>query len=168
MIIHGFTISAFGHCAGKQLHDSRKLTRPAMSYLTSLLESHGNEFQLQIPMRGVGQIDLHWNSDHLSSGLGSLSAGGDLVSTIVIMSGINAEADQKTLAMAQTALENVCGAAGKEPPARDLLEIKDRPAVATIRWSALERKAMTLLTDMEICLAAAFLERSFKTAELGL
>ena len=168
MNIHGFTFSAFGHCASKEIHDSRKLTHEALAYLTSVLDMHGNEFQLQIPMRGVGKVELHWNSEHLSCGLASFSAEGELLSTVVITSGIDAEADQKALEKGQVALRNVCAAAGEEAPAEELLRIQERPAMASIRWSTRDRKAMDLLTDMEVCLAGAFLERAFKTREMAL
>ena len=166
MIIHGFTISAFGHCAGKQTYDSTKLAVRALAYLTSLLESHGNDFQLNLPMRGVGEIELRLTSGHLSWGLASFSAAGELLSTNVMLSGINLEADKKALEMGQTALRNVCQAAGEPPPADDLLTILERPAVATIRWSTRDRKTMDLLADMETCFAAAFLERSFRSGQI--
>jgi len=49
----------------------------------------------------------------------------------------------------------------------DLLKIGERPALASIRWSSESRKTMDLLADMEVCLAAAFLERAFKEGELA-
>ena len=168
MIIHGFTISAFGHCAGKQKYDSRKLARNAVSYLTSMLESHGNDFQLNIPMKGIGEIELRFTSENLSCALVTFSAGDELLSTNVIASGIKPEADTKALEMGQVALKNVCEAAEEEVPAEDLLRITERPALATIRWTTRDRKTMDLLADMELCFAAAFLERSFKTGEMGL
>jgi len=166
MIIHGFTISAFGHCAGKQEHDSRKLARNAVGYLTSLLDSYGNEFQLNVPMKGVGEIELRMSSKHLSCGMASFSAGGELLSTNVMVSGVNLEADKEALRMGQVALTNVCAAAEEAPPADDIVNILERPSLATIRWTTRDRKMMDLLADIEICFAAAFLQRAFRGAEI--
>jgi hypothetical protein len=167
MIIHGFAISAFGHCAEKSEHESAKLVRSAVGYLTSLLEGHGNSFHAKIPLKRVGYIDLRWTSEHLSAGIGTFYVEADLLSTNIMVSGINPAADQKVLETGQSALRKVCETAG-ERVADDLLRIQERPAVATIRWSTRDRKAMDLVADMEICLAAAFLEQAFKSGEMTL
>jgi hypothetical protein len=167
MTIHCFTISVFGHCAARHSHDSSKLGRSAVEFLTSLLEGHGNRFHSRIPLKGLKGIELRWQSEHLSSGLGTFYAEGNLLSTNVIISGINAEADKKALQLAQAGLRTVCEATGEEA-AEDLIRIQARPALATIRWTTRGRRVMDLVSDMEVCLAAAFLERAFHTAELGL
>lgn len=167
MIIHGFTISAFGHCADRRQFDSARLVRAAVGYLISLLDKHGNSFRAKIPLKGAGHIDLRWTSDHLSCGIGTFYAEGELLSTNVMVSGISAEADRKALETAQAALSKVCSAAGAEA-AQELLLIDKRPALATIRWTTRSRRLMDLVGDMEICLAAAFLERAFHTGEIGL
>ncbi|MEN6535810.1 MAG: hypothetical protein ABFD60_02910 [Bryobacteraceae bacterium] len=167
MTIHGFTISAFGHCASKQTYDSAKLSRDAVNYLTSLIDSNGNDFNLSVPMKDVGQVKLQWTSEHLSWALASIINGDELLSTLVMVSGIHREADQHALEIAQSALEDVCKAAG-ETARDDLLQITDRPAVVTIRWSTSERRTQDLLSDMEACLAAAFLERAFEAGRMAL
>ncbi len=137
-----------------------------MAYLTSLLDSHGNEFQLSVPMKGVGEIELRMSSKHLSCGIASFSSGSELLSTNVMVSGINLEADKEALRMGQVALTNVCAAAEEAPPADDIVNILERPSLATIRWTTRDRKTMDLLADMEVCFAAAFLQRAFRGAEM--
>jgi hypothetical protein len=167
MIVHGFTISAFGRLASRHRIETAKLARGAVDYLTSVLESHGNEFQVQIPLRGCGHIDLHWQSEHFSCALANFLSEGQLLATAVVVSGMRPQADQKVLRMGQTALENVCSAAGQAGPADELEHIQARPALASIHWSGEDRRKMELLGDVEICLAAAFLERSFRAGELA-
>jgi hypothetical protein len=167
MTIHGFTISAFGHCASKQNFDSNKLARNAVVYLTSVLDSHGGNFNLKLPMKGVGEVELQWTSEHLSWAMASFITKDELLSTLVMVSGINLEADRQALEMAQSALEDVCRALGEEPH-DDLLQIAERPSVATIRWATPERRTLDLITDMETCLAAAFLERAFEAGRMAM
>jgi hypothetical protein len=167
MTIHGFTISAFGHCASKQNFDSSKLARNAVTYLMSVLDSHGGNFNLKLPMKGVGEVELQWTSEHLSWAMASFINKDQLLSTLVMVSGINLEADQHALEMAQAALEDVCKAAGEQPQ-DDLMQIAERPSVATIRWATSDRRTLDLITDMETCLAAAFLERAFDAGSRAL
>jgi len=168
MQFHVFMVSAFGHVASKQKHDSLKLARDAVGFFSTLLDRHGGEFQAVIPIKGVGNLNLQWKSEHLSCAMASISSQEELLTTDLIVSGINPEADHKALLQCQAALENVCRAAGERPPSEDLLKIPERPALACIRWSSESRKTMDMLADMEICLAAAFLERSFKSGEMAL
>ncbi len=168
MIFHAFTVSAFGHVASKQKQDSLKLARDAVGFFSALLDRHGNEFHALIPIKGVGNLDLQWKSEHLSCAMANVSSQGELLTTDLIVSGINPEADRKALRQCQTALENVCQAAGERAPSEDLLKIPERPALACIRWYSDRRKTMDMLADMEICLAAAFLERSFKAGAMVL
>lgn len=167
MTIHGFTISAFGHCAGRQNFDSNKLSRNAVEYLMSLLDSHGGNFNLKLPLKGVGQIELQWTSEHLSWAMASFVHKDELLSTLVMVSGINLEADQHALEMAQAGLEDVCRAIGEQPQ-DDLIRIVERPSVATIRWATSDRRTLDLISDMETCLAAAFLERAFDAGSRAL
>lgn len=167
MVFHSFVVSALGHRAKMEKHDSAKLTREAVGFFTSLLDRHGSQFQALIPIRGIGNLDLQWSSDHFSCAMATFSSEGELLATDVIVSGMNPEADRKALRMCQTALTNVCSAAGERAPAEDLLKIAERPAAASIRWSSENRKTMDMLADMEICLAAAFLDRSFKAGEFA-
>jgi hypothetical protein len=166
MIFHGYTISALGRCANKEKHDSDKLAREAVEFFGAFLDRHGNKFQAVIPLKGVGRLDLDWTSDHLSCAMATFASEGELLATDVIVSGISPQADMGVLKFGQTALENVCGMA-EESVFEDLLKIGERPALASIRWSSESRKTMDLLADMEVCLAAAFLERAFKEGALA-
>jgi hypothetical protein len=162
MIIHVFTISAFGHCASKQEWDSRKLAGKGLDHISGLLGNHGADFRLSIHLKGVGDVDVRMAAEHPSSGTVSFLAGGELLATNVMVSGINEDADKRALEMGQVALRKVCEAAGQDAPGEDLIRILDRPAVASLRWSTREWRTLELLADLEICVAAAFFDRAFR------
>ena len=166
MIFHAYTISALGHCANREKHDTGKLARDAVGFFAVLLDRRGNKFQAVIPLKGVGNLDLDWTCDHLSCAMATFSSQGELIATDLIVSGIAPQADMATLKTGQTALGKVCRAA-EENAHEDLLKIGERPAVASIRWSSESRKIIDLLADMEICLAGAFLERAFREGALA-
>jgi hypothetical protein len=163
MIIHAFTISAFGHCASKQEYDSRKLAGKGLDHISWFLSNHGADFCLTIHLKGVGDVEVRMTAEHPSSGTASFLAGGELLATNVMVSGINGDADKRALEMGQVALRKVCEAAGQEPPGEDLIRILERPAVASLRWSTRDRQTLDLLADLEICVAAAFFDRAFRT-----
>ncbi len=167
MIIHGYVISALGHCANQRDYDSTKLHRPAVDYLAKFLATLGSHFRAGIPIKGLGQVDLDWSSASSSCGTGTFYSKGELLATDVIVSGIKPDEDQRALEAAQNTLEEICGEAG-EGVEEELLIIPQRPAMASIRWSTKELKAVDLVGDMEVCLAAAFLERAVSSREIGL
>ncbi len=167
MIFHEYTISAFGHRADEKKYDSTKLGREAVDWLTALLERNGNEFRREILLKGVRNLELHWLSENLSCTTASLYIGGELLSTSVLVCGLSPAADERALSQQQARLLRACTAVGKSA-GMDLLLLPERPAIATIPWLPQPGKGMDLITDMRICLAAAFFERSFRNRELGL
>jgi len=167
MILHRYLISAVGYLTGSREQDSARLPRSAVENAGQLLDLRGNSFQVRLPLQGFGHIDLHWKSEDFSCALANFSFEGEMLSTEVVLSGLRPDADRKVLEAAQGTVQEVCESAG-ERAAEDLLRADKRPAVACIRWSTKERKGMDRVTDLEICLAAAFLERAFHTAKLVL
>ena len=137
-----------------------------MKYLTELLDRHGDNFETKMPLKGIGEIELRWFSAHLSSGTATFFADGEPLSTNVMVSGIRPEADSEALAAAHSTLLKFCKAAG-ERASDALLRIEERPALASVRWSARDRREMEAVLDIEICLAAAFLERAYETGKLA-
>jgi hypothetical protein len=87
-----------------------------------------------------------------------------MFSTVVILSGLRPEADSKVQIAIQGMLNEVCLAAG-ETVSDDLLKMDRRPAVACIRWSSSEEKGMDVVRDLELCLAAAFVQRGFNALQ---
>lgn len=163
MIIHAFTISAFGHCASKLAHDSRKFAGKGLDHIAGFLDNHGADFRLTIHLKGVGDVEVRMTSEHPSNGTASFFADSELLATNVMVSGINGDADKVALEKGQVVLRKVCEAVGQGPPGEDLIGIVDRPAVASLRWSTRDWRTLELLADLEICVAAAFFERAFRT-----
>ena len=159
MILHDYTISALGHLAHSTQRDSANLPREAVDNAGRLLDAHGNSFKARVPLKGFGHIDLHWKSDDFSCALATFSIAEEMLSTDVVLSGLRPEADRKVQQAAYAMVQELCQSAG-EQASDGLLRADQRPAVACIRWSTKERKGMDVVMDLEICLAAAFLEHA--------
>jgi hypothetical protein len=165
VILHRYTVSAVGHLADAREQDSIRLPRSAIENAGRLLDLHGNSFQARIPLKGFGHIELRWKSDDFSCALATFVVEDDMLSTDVVLSGLRPDADRKAQQSGQAMIQDVCKSVG-ETAAQGLFLADKRPAVACIRWSTKERKGMDLVMDLEICLAAAFLERGFHTSKL--
>ncbi len=166
MILHHYTISAMGHQADSQEQDRSRVPRSAVEAAGRLLDRHGNSFQARIPLKGFGHIDLHWKSEDFSCALATFSVEDEMLSTEVILSGLRPDADRAVQQAAQAMVRETCESSG-ERASEGLLRADKRPAVACIRWSSREREGMDLVMDLEICLAAAFLDRSFQAGKLA-
>jgi hypothetical protein len=160
MILHDYTISALGHLAHSTQRDTASLPREAVDSAGRLLDAHGNSFKARVPLKGFGHIELRWKSDDLSCALASFSLDEEMLSTDAVLSGLRPEADRKVQQAAHAMVQELCQGGG-EQASDGLLRANERPAVACIRWSTKERKGMDVVRDLEICLAAAFLERAF-------
>ncbi len=167
MVIHRYVISALGRCVDHRDHDSAKFRRSAVAYFTELLERNFSPFRVKAPLKGVGELVLHWSSENLSCGMATLYAGGELLASDVMVSGIKADADAEALRGAQATLESMCAAVG-EASSDGLLRVNQRPAVASIHWTTPERGTLDKISDLELCLAAAFLERAFRAGAMVL
>jgi hypothetical protein len=167
MILYRYTISAVGHLADCDGREISRMRRSAVEDAGRLLDLHMHTFQARIPLKGFGHVDLEWKSEDFSCALATFSAGDEMLSTDVILSGLRPDADRKAQQWAQAMVEAVCRAAG-ETATDGIYRAGKRPAVTCIRWSTRERKGMDLVADLEICLAIAFLERAFRTVELVL
>jgi hypothetical protein len=165
MIIHGYTVSALGRLADTREHNSTHVPRRAVEGASRLLGVNGREFVARLGMKGLENVDLHWKSSDYSAALVTFAEDKDLLSTVVIVSGVRPEADRQALEAAQAMLRSVCETVG-ETAAEDLLQASERPAVVSIHWATRDHKAMSLVKDMEICFATTFLERAFASAKL--
>ncbi len=158
MIVHSYTISALGHLAHRSQQDTGNLPSDAIDNAGRLLDSHANTFKARIPLKGFGHVELDWKSEDYSCALATFSFEDEMLSTNVVLSGLRPEADRKVQQSANAMIEQVCRAA--EVPAADgLLRATRRPAVLYIRWSSKEHTGMSVVRDLEMCLAVAFLDR---------
>ena len=165
MILHRYIVSALGHLVDSGQRDSSRIPRSAVENAGRLLDANGNKFQARIPIKGLGHIQLDWRSDDYSCAMASFIAGEEMLSTDAILSGLRPDADRKVLESAQAMVRELCQSAG-EKAADGIYRTDKRPAVACIRWSTQEREGMDLVEDLELCLAAAFLERGFRASSL--
>jgi hypothetical protein len=160
-----YTVSALGHLVDSRNDDSSSLPRSMVEDAGRMLDLRGNNFQAQLPWKGAGQVELRWKSDDFSCALATFVADGDMLSTDVILSGLRLEPDRKAQQDGQAMIQELCDGAG-ETAAEGILRADKRPAVVCIRWVTSERQEMDLVKDLEMCFAAAFLERGFQTARL--
>ncbi len=167
MILHEYTISALGHLANSKEQDLAALPRDAVGNAGRLLDRHGNKFQATIAGSGSDGFRLQWESDDLSCAKATFSAGQEMLSTNIILSGLRPEADRRLLAATHEMLKDICRAAGATA-SDGLLKLPHRPALVYVRWSSREEKGMDVVRDLEVCLAAAFLERGFEAVRLAL
>ena len=158
MLLHSYTISALGHLADLSKQDTANLPRGAVDNAGRLLDSHANTFKARIPLRGFGHIELDWKSEDYSCALATFSLDDEMLSTEVVLSGLRPEADRKVQETAHAMVEQLCQAAG-EKASDGLMRANGRPAVIFVRWSTKERAGMNVVRDLEVCMAAAFLER---------
>lgn len=164
MVLNEYTISALGHLAAHRERDTSRLSRAAVEGAGVMLDKHVGSFQARLAIKGFQNLSLTWKSDDYSCALASFVEGGEVLSAAVVLSGLRPEADAKVLAAAQKMIEDVCRAAGA-PASGGLHQAVKRPMLASIRWSTSERKGMPEILELELCLAAAFLERAFENVK---
>ncbi len=114
------------------------------------------EFETKLPPEGPTTLNFRWRCSCPSAGIASLRTAGRLASVSLIVTGINPEADRMTLEIFQKHLLRELHDTGIEPSFA-LLELKDRPLVATLNFASptdLNEQVIVALTDR--CFAAAF------------
>ncbi len=161
MVLNQYTISALGHVAALREHETSALGRSAVKRAGELLDQRGSSFEARVVLRGFGDLRVNWTSEDYSCALAIFSVDDEVLSADVILSGLRPEADEKARAAALKLIGDFCLSTG-ETPADGLARAEKRPMVACIRFSTSERKGMSQVRDLELCLAAAFLERAFE------
>jgi len=160
VVLNEYTISALGHLAGHRERESSRLSRAAVEGAGVMLDKHAGSFQARVAIKGFQDLSLTWKSDDYSCALASFADGEEVLSAAVVLSGLRPEADAKVLAVAQQMIDGFCRAAG-EQASDGLRQAVKRPMLASVRWSTSERKGMSEILELELCLAVAFLERAF-------
>jgi hypothetical protein len=118
----------------------------------------GDEFEVPLPPEPLG-VTLRWRASASSSGIATLRCEGHLASLSLLASGINAESDHLTLEAFQRHLLSELRDTGFEP-AFELMDLKERPLVATINFRAPQQPERQLLVALaDRCFAAAYFRK---------
>jgi hypothetical protein len=112
------------------------------------------EFETRL---GAGHLSFRWYASADSAGIATLRNQGELAAISLLASGIDADADQVTLAAFQRHLLRELHDTGIEP-SFGLLEVKERPLIATMNFvPRIEGELDQLLAALsDRCFAASY------------
>jgi hypothetical protein len=153
MHFHGITIT-IGSVSRRRTHDNASLLPAAVEVFRDLLERHGDDFRVPLPVRG---LELQWTREG-SGALVTFWSRTIPLTTSALAPGLDAADDRAVLESLQDLVIRFRGDSPAEP-GFDLLSIADRPLLATlpIPVPALALSPeMGVIADAETCLAAAF------------
>lgn len=113
------------------------------------------EFETPL-LPGNRRLTLRWRASAATAGIATVRNGDDLASVSLLCSGLDEQADALTLGAYQQHLLAELRDTGYEP-AFDLMELRQRPLVATVAFLAPPEKGDQLLVALaDRCFAAAF------------
>ena len=153
VIFHDVTIRA-GCVAARRTHDSARLRPAAVESFRDLLERHGGDFCVPLPVEGLEHIELTLSRAG-SAALASFWSRGEPVTSSALVPGQDAGDDRQALEGLQSLVMMLCGDSPTEP-GFDLLTIPERPLLATVPIPAPPSPDMDTIADAETWLAAAF------------
>ena len=153
LIFHDVTIR-LESVASRRTHDSRALRPAAVEVFRDLVERHGEDFRVGLPVKGLEHIELSLTRSGTAA-LATFWSRGEPVTTSALAPGLDADADREVLEGLQLFVMRFCGDSPAEP-GFDLLTIPDRPLLATVPIPAAPSPDMGTIADAETCLAAAF------------
>jgi len=114
-----------------------------------------DEFEIRLGL-SHSRLIFRWHSTATSAGVATLRSDDDLASLSLLACGLDREADQITLASFQKHLLRELHDTGFEP-AFGLMELEDRPLVATINFRSPSNETDQILTALaDRCFAAAY------------
>ena len=151
---HAVTIDAAAGLRSRRTHDSATLLPAAVEVFRDLIERHGEEFRVPLPVKGLEHIELDLTRAG-SAALATFWSRGEPVTMSALAPGLDADADREVLEGLQLFVMRFCGDSPAEP-GFDLLTIPDRPLLATVPIPAAPSPDMGTIADAETCLAAAF------------
>lgn len=126
--------------------------------LAGALWQQPEEFETLLPPEPIG-VRLRWWASSPTSGIATVRCEGNLASLSLLASGISAESDQVTLEAFQRHLLSELRDTGFEP-AFELMELTERPMVATINFRAPQEPARQLMVALaDRCFAAAYFRK---------
>jgi hypothetical protein len=152
LIFHDVTIR-FGSVASRRTHDAATLRPAVVEVFRDLIERHGEEFRVPLPVEGLDRVELALTRAG-SAALATFWARGAPVTTSALVPGIDPTDDRQALEGLQSLILCLCGDSPAEP-GFDLLTIPDRPLLATVPIPSAPSPDMGLIADAGTCLAAA-------------
>ena len=162
MIFHDVTVTLAGKQVSRRVHETSRLVAGAVEVFRDMLERHGSHFREPIPVPQFAEVQLAWTADPAYPGCAAATfyrgAGNAILTTSMLVAGIDPAADRVALQHQQSMLFQILRSRGAEP-AIDLLAIADRPLIVSTpfpqeTWEGVQ--AVSVVADMETCLAAAF------------
>jgi len=113
------------------------------------------EFELRLPQAQT-KLDFRWRASAPTAGVATLRSDGELASLSLLACGLDEDADRITLEAFQRHLLREWRDTGFEP-AFGLMDLKQRPLVATINFRSPDNPKDQLLTALaDRCFAAAY------------
>ena len=151
---HAVTIDAARGLRSRRTHDSATLLPAAVEVFRDLIEQHGADFCVGLPVKGREHVELSLTR-YGTAALAAFWSRGEPVTTSALAPGLDADEDRLALEGLQSLILCLCGDSPAEP-GFDLLTIPDRPLLATVPIPAALGPDLGTIADAETCLAAAF------------
>lgn len=155
MTFGDYTLALDGGVFSRLQHRSDSLDRASVDMFKRVLQLWGDNFRKQVPVTASPDLEVSWLSEGQAA-LAALSLGGEMVTISALLSGRNEEDDNRILRYFREILAEE--ARPRELPAPHLADIADRPVVLSIPLPASRPGVMSLVGELEVCLAAAFFE----------
>jgi hypothetical protein len=156
MIFHAITIDAIGNRRSRRTHDSATIPPAAVEVFRALLERHGEDFRVPLPVAGLKHIKLALARAG-STALATFWSRRAPVTTSALVPGIDPDEDREVLAHLQALVVQFFGDSPIEP-AFDMAAIADRPVLVTVPLPLPPQPHpdIGIITNAETCLAAAY------------
>ena len=154
LIFHDVTLDAAGNIRSRRTHDGTRLSPADVKIFRDLIERHGADFCVGLPVKGREHVELSLTR-YGTAALAAFWSRGEPVTTSALAPGLDADADREVLEGLQLFVMRFCGDSPAEP-GFDLLTIPDRPLLATLPLPIPPGPDMDMIADAETCLAAAF------------
>jgi hypothetical protein len=143
-----------GSVARRRVHDIATLRPAAVEFFRTLIERHGADFRVPLPVAGLEHIELAFTRAGTAA-LATFWSHGKPVTTSAMVPGLAEDHDRQALEGLQSLVVGFFGGTSAEP-GFDLLAIPQRPLLATVPIPAPPSPDMGIIADAETCLAAAF------------
>ena len=154
LIFHDVTLDAAGNIRSRRTHDGARLLPADVEIFRDLIERHGEDFYVGLPVKGREHVELSLTR-YGTAALAAFWSRGEPVTTSALAPGLDADEDRLALLGLQSLIHCLCGDSPAEP-GFDLLTIPDRPLLATVPIPAAPSPDLGAIADAETCLAAAF------------
>jgi hypothetical protein len=149
------TIDATGRRRSRRTRDSATIRPAAVEVFRDLIDRHGEDFRVPLPVKGLEHIELALTRASTAA-LATFWSHRAPVTTSVLVPGIDPDEDREMLAHLQSLVVQLFGDSPVEP-GWDLLSITDRPLLATVPLPLpAPHPDIGTIADAETCLAAAF------------